>query len=50
MEMSIRTMMIIVIGVIALILLLALFTSVGGQSGSILDGIFDWFKIFGSGA
>jgi uncharacterized membrane protein len=50
MEMSIKTMMIIVIGVIALILLVALFASAGSQSGSMLDGIFSWFKIFGSGA
>jgi hypothetical protein len=50
MEMSIRTMMIIVIGLIALILLVMIFVSGQGQSASILDGIFDWFKVLGGGS
>ncbi len=49
MEMSIRTIMVIVIGLIAALLMLTIFASGTSQGSSMLDGIFDWFKILGGG-
>jgi hypothetical protein len=49
MEFTIRTMIIMVLGVIALLLLLAIFTHGQGQGKSIIDGLFDWFKVLGGG-
>lgn len=47
MEMSIKTMMIMVIGMIALILIITLFAYNQGQTTGLLDGLFDWFKGLG---
>jgi hypothetical protein len=49
MEITIRTMMIIVLGVIALLILLTLFMSGQSEGSNIMDGIFQWFKVLGSG-
>ncbi len=50
MEMTIRTMVIMVLGVMALLMLVMIFSYTQGQGKGILDGIFDWFKLLGSGA
>jgi hypothetical protein len=50
MEFTIRTMMIVVLGLIALLLLLAFFVQGQAQGKSILDGLFEWFKVLGGGA
>lgn len=43
-------MMILVLGVIALLIFIMIFSYTQGQSSDILGGIFDWFKILGGGA
>ena len=48
MEMSIKTMMIIVIGVITLLVILAVLSSSQGQSMSLIEGLFEWFRSAGS--
>ena len=50
MEMSIKTMMIIVLGVITLLILVTIFSYVQGEGKGLLDGIFDWFRILGGGS
>ena len=47
MEISIKTMMIIVLGLIAVLIILAFFVSTLGTEGTLIDGLFDWFKTIG---
>lgn len=44
MEMTIRVMMIIVIGLIATLLIVSLIIMQGEQSSSMATGFFDWIK------
>jgi hypothetical protein len=49
MEFTVRAMMIFVLAVIALLILIMVFSYGQGQSKTVLDSLFDWFKIIGSG-
>lgn len=42
-------MMIVVLGVIALLFLIMIFSQGQGQGKSIIDGLFEWFKVLGGG-
>ena len=49
MEFTIRTMMIVVLGLIVLILLITIFSASQSQGWGIIEGLFDWFKTLGGG-
>lgn len=50
MEFSIRTIFLVVIGLITVLLIIMF--AIGGfqQSGDAINSIFDWFKVLGGGA
>ncbi len=49
MEFTIRTMMIVVLGIIALLILMTIFMAGQDQSAGMLGGLFEWFKVLGGG-